>query len=93
MRTPFALEPPCPPLLRIGLISDTHGLLQPEALPLLKGCDHLVHAGDIGKPAILEMLAALAPVTSVRGNNDQGPWAESLARTALIQLGGGRALA
>lgn len=61
------------PLVRIGLISDdTHGLLQPEAQMFLQGCDHIIHAGDIGKSDILEALARLAPLTVVRGNNDQG---------------------
>ncbi|MEO7325920.1 MAG: metallophosphoesterase family protein [Dokdonella sp.] len=74
-------------MIRVGLISDTHGLLRPEALAFLRGCDHIVHAGDIGHPDILDALAALAPLTSVRGNNDHGPWAESLAETQLIAFG------
>jgi putative phosphoesterase len=57
---------------RIGLISDTHGLLRPEALRFLRGAEHIIHAGDIGAPEILEELRALAPVTAVRGNNDRG---------------------
>ena len=73
---------------RIGLISDTHGLLRPEALAFLKGCDHIVHGGDIGSQRILDDLAAIAPVTAVRGNNDTGPWAEAVPETALIELGG-----
>lgn len=72
---------------RIGLISDTHGLLRPEALAFLRGCDRIVHGGDIGDPAILDALAALAPVTAVRGNNDRGPWAERIAETEWLQLG------
>lgn len=56
--------------MKIGLISDTHGLMRAEALDALRGCDHLVHAGDIGKPQILEALRELAPLTVVRGNND-----------------------
>jgi predicted phosphodiesterase len=56
--------------LRVGLISDTHGLLRPEATAFLEGCDHILHGGDIGGPEILEQLAALAPLTAVRGNND-----------------------
>ena len=58
--------------LRIGLISDTHGLLRPEALAWLAGCDHTVHAGDIGDAGILQQLRVLAPLTAVRGNNDHG---------------------
>ena len=74
--------------LRIGLISDTHGLLRPEALAFLQGCDHIVHGGDIGGAAILDTLRALAPLTVVRGNNDRGAWAEALAETEWLQLGG-----
>lgn len=73
--------------MRIGLISDTHGLLRPEATAFLAGCDHIVHGGDIGSPDILDALARLAPLTAVRGNNDQGPWAEALPETALVRLG------
>jgi putative phosphoesterase len=72
---------------RVGLISDTHGLLRPEARAFLKGCDHIVHGGDIGHPGILEELAKLAPVTAVRGNNDKGSWAGSLRETELLQIG------
>lgn len=71
---------------RIGLISDTHGLLRPEALAFLQGSDHIVHAGDIGEPAILEELARLAPVTAVRGNNDTGAWASGIAASELVQV-------
>jgi putative phosphoesterase len=74
--------------MRIGLISDTHGLLRPEALAFLRGCEHIVHGGDIGDAAILEALAAIAPLTAVRGNNDQAPWAEAVPETALVELGG-----
>lgn len=73
--------------LRIGLISDTHGLLRPEAIDFLRGSDFIVHAGDICDPRILETLAGLAPVTAVRGNNDRGPWADALPDTALLQVG------
>lgn len=73
---------------RIGLISDTHGLLRPEALAFLRGCEHIVHGGDIGDAGILEALAAIAPLTAVRGNNDQAPWAEAVPERALVELGG-----
>jgi putative phosphoesterase len=73
---------------RIGLISDTHGLLRPEALAFLRGCEHIVHGGDIGDARILEALADIAPLTAVRGNNDRGAWAEAVPETALIELGG-----
>lgn len=72
---------------RIGFISDTHGLLRPEALDALHGVEHIIHAGDIGSPAVLEGLRALAPVTAVRGNNDTEPWARSLPLTASIEIG------
>lgn len=71
----------------IGLISDTHGLLRPEAIAALEGSDYIVHAGDIMDPAILERLAAIAPVTAVRGNNDYGPWAEAIPETAVLRIG------
>ncbi len=72
---------------RIGLISDTHGLLRPEAIAFLQGCDHIVHAGDVGNLAVLQGLSALAPVSAVRGNNDQGLWADGLPETSLLHFG------
>jgi len=72
---------------RIGLISDTHGPLRPEAVAFLRGSDFIVHAGDIGHAAVLKELASLAPVTAVRGNNDKGPWAETLQETEVLQVG------
>ena len=74
--------------MRVGLISDTHGLLRPEVLAFLQGSDHIVHGGDVCDPNVLEALAAIAPVTAVRGNNDRGSWASSLRETELFQLGG-----
>jgi hypothetical protein len=74
-------------MARIGLISDTHGLLRPDAVLFLRGCDHIVHAGDIGDAGVLAELSALAPLTAVRGNNDRGPWADRLAQTELVQVG------
>jgi putative phosphoesterase len=74
--------------LRIGLISDTHGLLRPEALRALQGADRIVHAGDIGNLAILRSLESIAPVLAVRGNNDVGPWAESIPSTLDLDFGG-----
>jgi len=76
--------------LRIGLISDTHGLLRPEALDFLAGSDHIIHGGDIGGPDILEHLGTLAPLTVVRGNNDTAGWARSIPETARLELGGVR---
>jgi putative phosphoesterase len=74
--------------LRIGLISDTHGLLRPEATAFLQGCDHILHGGDIGGPEILEQLSALAPLTAVRGNNDTQSWAARLPESRLLEFGG-----
>ncbi|WP_036168079.1 metallophosphoesterase family protein [Massilia sp. 9096] len=74
--------------LRIGLISDTHGLLRPEALDFLQGVDHIVHGGDIGGPDILERLGAIAPVSVVRGNNDTAVWAQSIPETVRLEIGG-----
>ena len=74
-------------MLRVGLISDTHGLLRPEALAFLQGSDHIVHGGDICDAGVLEALTAIAPVTAVRGNNDHGSWASRLRETELFPLG------
>jgi putative phosphoesterase len=73
----------------IGVISDTHGLLRPDAVAALRGADRIVHAGDIGGPEILAALAALAPLTAVRGNNDKGAWASALPVTEVVEAGGG----
>jgi len=74
--------------VRIGLISDTHGLLRPQALDFLRGSDHILHAGDIVGADILDQLAGLAPLTAVRGNNDHGDWAQALPETVTLILGG-----
>ena len=76
-------------VVRVGLISDTHGLLRPEALDGLRGSDFIVHAGDIGDPAVVAELARLAPVTAVRGNIDKGAWADVFPETAVLEVGGG----
>ena len=73
--------------MRIGVISDTHGLLRPEALDFLAGCDHIVHGGDIGNAAILERLADIAPLTVVRGNNDRDAWARAIPSSATLRIG------
>ena len=73
--------------IRVGLISDTHGLLRPEAVEALRGSDFIVHAGDVGDATILEHLARIAPVTAVRGNVDTGSWARDLPETAILQVG------
>jgi putative phosphoesterase len=72
----------------IGIISDTHGLLRPEVERRLAGVDHIVHAGDIGKPDIIAALREIAPVTAIRGNVDTGPWAREYAETELVRLAG-----
>lgn len=72
---------------RIGLLSDTHGLLRPEAIAFLRGSELIVHGGDIGHAGVLEELASLAPVTAVRGNNDHGPWAEAVQETEVLRVG------
>lgn len=73
--------------MRIGVISDTHGLLRPAAIDFLRGSDAIIHAGDIGDAAILRRLAALAPLTAVRGNNDTGDWARQVPDTEVLQIG------
>jgi putative phosphoesterase len=74
--------------LRVGVISDTHGLLRAEVRAFLAGADYIIHGGDIGGAAVLEDLEALAPVIAVRGNNDDQPWANNLRETQLVRLGG-----
>jgi putative phosphoesterase len=73
--------------IRIGLISDTHGLVRDEALAALDGCQHIIHAGDIDTPDVLEKLRRLAPVTVVRGNNDRGTWADSIPVFDVVEFG------
>lgn len=72
----------------IGVVSDTHGLLRPEALKHLNGVHRIVHAGDIGAPNVLEKLQNLAPVDAVRGNNDKGAWAEAIPETLFLEIRG-----
>jgi hypothetical protein len=71
---------------RVGLISDTHNLVRPEALQYLAGCDAIIHAGDICNQAVLDALLRIAPVTAVRGNNDTGDWAASLPTHATLTV-------
>ena len=72
----------------LGIISDTHGLLRPEAVEALRGVDRILHAGDVGAPTILEELARLAPVTAVRGNMDRGELGSSLSETEVAEVAG-----
>lgn len=74
--------------MRIGIISDTHGLLRPEAEQQLAGVAHIVHAGDIGRPEVIARLKQIAPVSAIRGNVDTGPWAECYPDTETVRIGG-----
>src|SRR5271154_7637333 len=74
-------------LTRVGLISDTHGLLRAEAIEALEGSELIIHAGDVGRPEILDALKARAPVVAVRGNVDTQPWAEGLPVAAVAEAG------
>ncbi len=74
--------------MRVGIVSDTHGLLRAEAKIFAGACDYIIHGGDIGAHTILEQLAALAPLIVVKGNNDRQPWASHLPETELIRIGG-----
>jgi len=74
--------------VNVGLISDTHGLLRPEAVDALRGSDRIIHAGDVGDPAIIDRLAEIAPVTVVRGNIDREPWADAWPATDVVEIGG-----
>ncbi len=75
-------------MLRIGVISDTHGLLRQEAVERLAGVAHIIHAGDIGRPEIIDGLRNIAPVTAIRGNVDTGAWAQAYPETSQVTLGG-----
>ncbi len=74
--------------MKIGLISDTHGLLRPQALQALAGVERIIHAGDIGGPEVIEKLRDIAPVDAVRGNNDKGPWAAELPLGLALEFEG-----
>ncbi|MCP4577173.1 MAG: metallophosphoesterase family protein [Deltaproteobacteria bacterium] len=75
------------PRIEIGVIADTHGLLRPEAVRYLKGCHYILHAGDVGKEAVLEELKAIAPTFAVRGNVDRDSWAEGLPHREMVKIG------
>ena len=74
--------------MRVGVISDTHGLLRPEAVAALAGVKAILHAGDVGDAAILEALRKIAPVTAIRGNIDRDGLCAQLAATEMVELGG-----
>lgn len=71
----------------IGVISDTHGLMRPEAIEVLKGVDLILHAGDIGPPQVLQKLKTIAPVIAVTGNSDRGEWMHDLPQREVVQVG------
>jgi len=73
--------------VRIGVISDTHGLVRPEAVRALRGADLIIHAGDVGNTAVIDRLRAIAPTVAVRGNNDVGRWATGLPRRTTVRVG------
>lgn len=85
-----ALPSDTPDQTVVGVLSDTHGLLRPEALNHLNGVDRIIHAGDIGSPNVLEKLQTIAPVDAVRGNNDKGAWAEAIPETLFLEIRGHR---
>ena len=72
----------------IGIVSDTHGMLRPEAFRVLAHADHIIHGGDIGDPEIITALRRIAPVTAIRGNVDTGAWSTGFAETEIVELGG-----
>ena len=72
----------------VGVISDTHGLLRPEAIEALRGSEHIIHAGDIGAPEIIPALEEIAPVSAIRGNVDREPWAKKFPETDVVELAG-----
>lgn len=75
-------------MIRLGLVSDTHGLVRPEALEALRGVDRILHMGDVGTPEVLERLGEVAPITAVRGNVDKGAWARALPETEVVEADG-----
>ena len=77
-------------VITVGIISDTHGLLRPEAIVALAGTDHIIHAGDIGSPEVVRGLRQIAPVTAIRGNVDRGSWTAAFPENVTIEVGGQR---
>src|SRR3954462_4034160 len=78
------------PVITVGVISDTHGLVRPELMEAFRGVQHILHAGDIGKAEVLDHLRRIAPLSAVRGNNDIGSWAEGIPMTEVVEIGGVR---
>lgn len=85
-------EPDFTGVHRIGVISDTHGLVRPEAQEVLQGSEQIIHAGDIGGPKVLNAFRAVAPVVAVRGNNDRGEWARKLPKMEIVEVDEARIL-
>lgn len=77
-------------MVTVGIISDTHGLLRPEAAAALRGCDHLIHGGDIGSLDVVEQLRKLAPLSIIRGNIDKADWAQQFPETTTVDVAGKR---
>jgi uncharacterized protein len=73
--------------LNVGVISDTHGLLRPQAMAALRGCDLIIHAGDVGDQAVLDGLRGIAPTHAICGNIDTGTWAQRLPPTDIVEVG------
>jgi putative phosphoesterase len=88
VKVPFAADQRRLTPMKIGIISDTHGLLRPEAVELLRGSEHIIHAGDIGAAEIIPELEKIAPVTAIRGNVDTQPWARKFAEIEVVELSG-----
>jgi putative phosphoesterase len=83
-------EPDFTGVHRIGVVSDTHALVRPEALEILRGSEMIIHAGDIGGPKVLHAFRAIAPVVAVQGNNDRGKWARRLPKMEIVEIGEAR---
>ena len=81
------MDNPSPGRIEVGVIADTHGLLRPEAVHFLIGCHTILHAGDVGKEAVLDQLNAIAPTYAVRGNVDRDPWTRKLPEREVVEIG------
>jgi putative phosphoesterase len=84
---PLEYAPMTQDSLVLGVISDTHGLIRPQALAALRGSDLIIHAGDVGNAKVIAQLSEIAPTFAIRGNVDTGPWAASLRPTEIVEVG------